>query len=227
MFYIITVMPKRVDLEAKRHLITHAAIAVINESGLEGARLRDVARAAKVTTGSVMHYFDGKAAVLEAALQEIVRRTLARMETGGELKPTRDVGVFVSQACTFLPLDREGREEWRVWLAFWGRAIVDARLRAVHRGYYERIVEALVEPLKALRSVFSPLSDLEVRRCADAVIAGIDGVGTRATLEPEHWPPERQLKTLRELLRPMLVAFVEKNEPGVEGNQLPKKEKKR
>ncbi len=206
-------MPKRIDLEAKRLLITNAAIAVINESGLEGARLRDVARAAKVTTGSVMHYFDGKEAVLEAALQEIVRRILERIETGGELKATRNVEVFVSQACTFLPLDKEGREEWRVWLAFWGRAIADQRLRVVHRGYYERIVNALVEPLRALRSVFSRPSDREVRRCADAVIAGIDGIGTRATLEPDLWPPERQLKTLRELLRPMLVAFVESNNP--------------
>ena len=215
-------MPKRVDLAAKRRLITNAAITVINENGLEGARLRDVARAAEVTTGSVMHYFDDKDAVLEAALQEIVRRILERMESGGELKATRDVEVFVSQACAFLPLDEDGREEWRVWLAFWGRAIADVRLRRVHRGYYERIVDALIEPLESLRSVFFLPSELEVRRCADAVIAGIDGIGTRATLEPNLWPPERQLKTLRDLLRPMLVVFAKG--PMVEARIKPKQE---
>lgn len=205
-------MPKRVDLATQRQTITNAAISVITETGLDGARLRDVARAANVTTGAITHYFDSKDAVLEAALEEIVRRTLERMDVAPEPKTPVDVATFIRRVCAYLPVDEHSRREWRVWLAFWGRAIADERLRAVHRGHYSRIVERLIEPLLSLRVSAPKLSRREVRRYADALIAAIDGVGTRATLEPELWPPQRQRETLTELLLPLLTAFA--NETG-------------
>jgi TetR/AcrR family transcriptional repressor of bet genes len=206
-FYIIAVMPKRIDLAAQRLSIANAAIDVIDEAGLEGARLRDVARAAKVTTGAVTHYFDGKDAVLEAALAEIVRRTLERIEARRNSKTPADVRAFIASSCSSLPIDEPSRQEWRVWLAFWGRAIADERLRAIHRHHYEKIVDRLIEPLLALRVAGPRPTRGQLRKCADAFVAAIDGVGTRATLEPELWPPKRQRETLADLLQPMLSAF--------------------
>ncbi len=188
-------------------MITSAAIAVINETGLDGARLRDVARVANVTTGAVTHYFDGKDAVLEATLREIVRRTLERMEMPRDEGTPGDVDGFIARVCSYLPTNESRREEWRVWLAFWGRAIADERLRRVHEGYYRDIVDRLSEPLCSLRMPAARPSAQQLRRCADAVIAAIDGVGARATLEPERWPRKRQHEALEDLLRPMLVTF--------------------
>src|SRR2546426_8612951 len=106
-------MPKLVDAVAQRRAIAGAAISVIDDVGLDGARLRDVARAANVTTGAVTHYFDGKGAVLEAALAEIVRRTLERMEAGRGSKAPKDVAAFIARVCLYLPTDEDSRQEWR------------------------------------------------------------------------------------------------------------------
>lgn len=200
-------MPKRVNVTAQRRMITNAAIAVIDETGLDGARLRDVARAGNVTTGAVTHYFDGKDAVLEAALEEIVRRTLARIDTPIDPDAPGDVAAFIGRVCRYLPIDDDSRREWRVWLAFWGRAIADERLRAVHQSYYRAFVDRLVQHVRTLRNPASKASDHAARKCADALIAAIDGVGTRATLEPDKWPPKRQRETLASLLMPMLSEF--------------------
>ncbi len=200
-------MPRLIDVAAQRRVITDAAITVINETGLEGARLRDVARAANVTTGAVTHYFDGKNAVLEAALEEIVRRTLARMAAPRDPGARGDVAAFVRRVSAYLPIDEPSRQEWRVWLAFWGRAISDERLRDVHRNHYQAIVSRLVPSLQALQPVDQKPSPKRVRGYADAVIAAIDGVGTRATLESELWSPKRQRDTLAQLLEPMLAMF--------------------
>jgi TetR/AcrR family transcriptional repressor of bet genes len=200
-------MPKHVDLARQRLAIANAAIAVIGDAGLDGARLRDVARAARVTTGAVTHYFDGKHAVLEAALAEIVRRTLGRMDAARERRAPGEVSSFISRACSHLPIDEDGRREWRVWLAFWGRAIADPRLRAVHHGHYAGFVDRLIEPLRSMRTQKTRPSRAQARRCADALIAAIDGVGVRATLEPDLWPPGRQRETLETLLQPMLKGF--------------------
>lgn len=201
-------MPKKIDLATQRLAITNAAIDVIDEAGLDGARLRDVARAANVTTGAVTHYFDNKDAVLEAALAEIVRRTLARIEAR-RVQPPRDVPAFIASLFASLPIDEDGRQEWRVWLAFWGRAIADARLRAIHQAHYAAFVEHSIDPLLALRRAEPRPSRAQMRKYADVVVAAIDGVGTRATLEPDLWPPERQQETLTRLLLPLLTAFAD------------------
>jgi TetR/AcrR family transcriptional repressor of bet genes len=201
-------MPKRVDIDSQRRRLAQAAVAVIHQGGLEGARLRDVARAADVTTGAVMHYFDDKDAVLEAALEEVVRRTLERMEGTVPPESRADPEAFIRRVGRYLPLRDESRAEWRVWLAFWGRAMSEERLRAVHRKYYGEIIDRLVERLRGLRTSPPAPSLAQLRRCADAVLAAIDGVGSRATLEPEGWPARRQRETLGALLRPLLGEFI-------------------
>ncbi len=197
-------MPKKIDSAEQRRVITQAAINVINDAGLDGTRLRDVARAGNMTTGAVTHYFDNKDAVVEAALEEIVRRTLKRMEPGRTTDTPAGLNTFITRVCRYLPVDNESRQEWRVWLAFWGRAIADERLRTVHQNYYQSFVSRLTGYLQPL----APLASAQqTARCADALIAAIDGIGTRATLEPESWPPKRQRETLTALLLPLLSTF--------------------
>ena len=79
----------------------------------------------------------------------------------------------------------------------------------MHRRHYDEIVNRLFEPLTALRAASPKPSRKHVRKCADALVAAIDGVGTRATLEPNLWPPKRQRETLAQLISPMLTAFAE------------------
>lgn len=192
-------MPKIVDAEMQRRAIAQAAIEVIGASGLESARLRDVARAAGVTTGAVTHYFDGKDEVLLAALDDIVQRILRRAP-----KAAAGLGLgdaLFEMAYENLPLDSEKRAEWRVWLAFWGGAMGDERLRARHRDYYVRMVGQLAEALTALGGA----SPQDANRLADAVVAAVDGIGARATLEPEFWPASRQREALATLIKPLLA----------------------
>ncbi|MGH7780088.1 MAG: TetR/AcrR family transcriptional regulator [Candidatus Binataceae bacterium] len=61
-----------VDHQGRRREIARAAIRMIDARGLDGVRLRDVARDTQATTGTVTHYFSSKEEVLVAALKEIV-----------------------------------------------------------------------------------------------------------------------------------------------------------
>ncbi len=204
-------MPKKVDIDKQREKITNAAIQVINRNGLDSARLRDVARAANVTTGAITHYFDSKDAVLEAALSEIVRRTFDVIDNEGRLQTPGSITEFIERACFYLPTATQTKAEWRVWLAFWGRAITDERLRTINRTYYEGFVNRMMKSLQALRKPIGPPAPVnEIRVCADAFIAAIDGIGTRATLEPKQWPTTRQQEVLTTLLTPLLTEFLHK-----------------
>jgi TetR/AcrR family transcriptional regulator, transcriptional repressor of bet genes len=193
-------MPKQVDHDLQRQSIAAAALDVIAEQGLEAARLRDVAARAGVTTGAVTHYFDGKDAMLEAALDEIVRQVLDDTD-GTWAGPPRDGATLIDAIAGFLPLDAEGVQAWRIWLAFWGRAIVDERLRAKNRDYYVQICGQIE---RAARALDEKTTKAQARDLADAIVAAVDGIGVRATLEPETWPPKRQRAALKTLLQPLL-----------------------
>lgn len=197
-------MPKQVDHNLQRRAIAEAAIRVIDRVGLDAARLRDVAREGRVTTGAITHYFASKDDVLEAAMTEVVRRILERQSDQDRGREPFD--DLIAAAAAFLPLDAERLRDWRVWFAFWGRAAVEARYRALHRGYYADITASLTRSLTHLRATGRLPGATPPAILADAIIAAVDGVGVRATHDPDDWPAHRQTETLRLLLEPVLSA---------------------
>lgn len=210
-------MPKQVDHADRIRTIASAAIAAIGEVGLDALRLRDVAEAGDMTTGAVTHYFDGKDAVLEAALAEVVRRIL---EGQAALDAEVERGNPVEAVAAFLPDTEERRRDWKVWFAFWARAAADERLRALHKSYYADVIGRLDATLARRMS--------PARRAglADAIVAAVDGISIRAALEPEDWPPERQRRTLALLLTPLFALGPQKAAPAKTGAKKVKAKRK-
>jgi len=195
-------MPKLGDHVSRRRTIAGAAVQVIGELGLDAARLVDVARVGLVTTGAVTHYFDSKDALLEAALLEVVTRILESQAQTGEA--SLNSGELIDTIAAFLPLDQASLRDWRVWFAFSGRAVLNERLRSLHRQYYDEITRRLGQQLANLQARGQLAADADLGVLSDAIVAVIDGLGVRATLEPESWSPDRQKATLRLMLSPLL-----------------------
>ncbi|MEO0994347.1 MAG: TetR/AcrR family transcriptional regulator [Pseudomonadota bacterium] len=190
--FIITVMPKLVDHEERRRSIASAAVDAIASEGLAAVKLTDIARAAGVTTGAVAHYFSGKDAVLAAALDEVCTRLFAGIDAP-------DHALTLDAIAEVLPVTPEKRAEWRVWLAYWGRAPNVPALREIHQQYYDEIETATAETIAGRHP--------DPRRAAAAIIAAVDGIGVRVTLEPDLWPPERQRALLETLVGPLLASI--------------------
>ncbi len=165
---------------------------MIAQHGLEDVKLNQIARAAHCTTGAVTHYFETKDDVLLAALGHVCNRLFARMEDS-------EIAQGIDVLCAVLPSDAEALAEWKVWLAFWGRAAFVPRLAAVHHDYYAQIEDMMLDG-------FGGDGD-DARLTVAAIIAAIDGVSTRICLEPALWPPERQRALLARLLTPLLATL--------------------
>ncbi len=192
------VMPKIVDHDRRRQELAQAAISVIENSGLDGLRLVDVGKAAGATTGTVTHYLGDKKTVLIAALDQVAYSIEHTM------RPAADTAHdLVESFCDLLPTSDLQRKDWRVWIAYWGGAIGDEELADRHRGHYDRFRRQLADRIRRLpgRKDLPHPPDM----CADLMISALDGVGTRATLEPDHWPPDRQKIHLRALLAPLFT----------------------
>ena len=175
-------MPRNVDHDARRSSLARATADVIAGGGLEATGLREVARATALTTGALTHYFASKAELLDAAYDAVMERILARQDAWAASTARPDSAELVGRLAEILPLDAESLRDWRVWLAFSARALVDDRLRDRHRDYYARITAALAAELGG-----SPAAPA----LADLLVAIVDGLGIRIILEPGHWPRAR------------------------------------
>ena len=160
--------------------------------------MRSVAQAAGCTTGTLVHYFANKEAVLIAALRHAQQRTGERMRS--VLEGPSAPGIverFVAQA---LPLDSERRQEWSIWLAFWGGASASPTLAAEHRARYHEYIEALHRVLEIGVERGELAASARLADDAEALAAFIDGLGLQAMLDPRRLSGRRQRTLLRRYL---------------------------
>jgi len=182
-------MPKIVQHDQRRAAIAAAAWRTIARDGLDASSVRAIARDAGCSTGVLAHYFPDKDALLLHALRLATARTGARMAT--RARAARGVAALRAVVREALPLDADSRLEWRIWLAFWGRAFADRALAAEQRRRYltwRRVIRT------RLAAAFPDRASVDDD--ADALVALIDGIGLQATLEPSRLAPARQMRMI-------------------------------
>ena len=171
-------MPKIIDADDRREFVADAVFRVILERGLAQASLRNVAQAAQLALGSVRHYFDDQAELMEFACrvnsERIHVRALDKLEVleGQALPLTAAEAVDLCAAVLeeLLPLDEERRAD--------------------------AVVQLLESPLAAAKLV--PVDE------AEKLIGLLDGLSLRMVLQPAWAAPEQGRATLRRHLRSLL-----------------------
>ena len=188
-------MPRIVDHEQRRQSIASGAVSAIAALGLD-AKLADIGSAAGCTTGAVTHYFDDKDEVLIAALRELNRRVGERMEAHLESE-TAGLGDLVAEA---LPLDPARREEWRVWIGFFGRSAWSPALAGELRERCNEWRDATAEMLEWGIENGHLRADVDVELESEALLILIDGIGANAVLDPRRWTAAKQRAQLDHFL---------------------------
>ena len=183
-------MPKIVHHDERRAAIARAAWRTIARHGVDASTVRSIAREAGCSTGVLQHYFPDKDALLLHALR------LATAQTGGRMakRAERAAGLPALREVLreALPLDADSRLEWRIWLAFWGRAVTDAALAGEQRRRYAEWRGLVRGLLRDAQQRGELPRRLDAAREADALVAFVDGVGISATLEPGRMAAARQ-----------------------------------
>ena len=161
-----------------------AAYRLIAERGLSGLSLRALARRVGATTGLVTHYYLDRAELVDAALQH------ARDEMADRFLRLPADSPLVDVLASFLPIDDRVATSWRVWLSVRSGALADPELADFHHHMYD-------EWGAELRRRLGPALDAGPGRhplpwAVDHVMAVIDGIALRATLDRDAWPAERQ-----------------------------------
>lgn len=181
-------MPKIVDHAARRLAVAEIAAKLIAREGIEGTKVRDIARLARCSTSIVSHYFHNKHDLLLSAYRMRMERTVARV------RQARDEGASLAECLvTVLPLDEERVESWRIWLAFWGLAAADPGFLLEQR---QRSREAVDLFHRTMLDCGAMAESADSYLVAQSLLSSVSGIATQAIYDPESWPPARQARIL-------------------------------
>lgn len=197
-------MPPRVGIHeaARRAQILQAVRTCIVALGYERVTVRDVAKTAGVSTGTIVHYFGDKDTMLEEALLAKVQDTGIAFRaalTGAQTAWERLERLVTAS----LPQTEEVRDEWRLWLTFWGEVTRNERLRAVSERQHRRWTRFLARII-AEGSASGEFALVDPDITATQVAALIDGLAIQTTLQNPTLSPAQMreicLSALQQLL---------------------------
>jgi AcrR family transcriptional regulator len=174
-------VPKVVDPAERRHELVEAVMRVIRRDGLEQASVRNVAREAGLSMGSLRHYFASQSELMVFAFRTVIDRIEARLAM---LEPEPDPRRRAERVLAeLLPLDDERRAENEVWLAFTFRAMVDPALRALRDEGYDALQAGCRAMLTDLSA--AGLAPTDVRAETQRLHAWLDGLAVHAAMRPD------------------------------------------
>lgn len=168
-------MPKVGMEPIRRDQIRKAAIRVIAKRGFDGTTLAEVAKIARVSTGTINHYYENKLALLVDTLvyvsewfQQVVRKAVALEPTGTrKLRALINVGVFEDS--------RMARDGECVWLWALSESIRSKVLREVIKERRRLFQLILADVIRSLHMA-GVASDAEISELAaeyDAFLCGL------------------------------------------------------
>ena len=181
-------MPVFVDREERRRQVVAVASRLIAEAGLDAVTVRDVAEAAECSTAIVSHYFHNKRELLFLTYNSSIEGATARCEaalagTDGDLK------AYLTE---LMPLAQEQLIEWKIWVAFWARAVADPEIAEVQRSCILRTRGNILRIMRELagKGALAPNIDLEDE--ARRILTLMIGMAVQVLFDPADWPAERQ-----------------------------------
>lgn len=185
-----------VDRDVARERIALQAGIIVAEEGLRALTIRSIAAASGTSRAIVRTYFENMDDLLRVTFDMGAVRQGLRWDEA-EAKGGGLHGCLES----LLPLDREGMRDWKVILAFLGASFSDPELAAIETAHLESARDRVLRLL--LLETREPKATAATRYLAQCVLAMVVGIAIQAVYEGT--PPARQLKALREGLRPHLT----------------------
>jgi AcrR family transcriptional regulator len=182
----------RPSVERERRVqLTSAAARVIARKGYVAATVRDVAREAGTSTGTLHYYYEGKddlfAATLRAASEGFQAELAAAVAAADS---PRDKLVAMALAAT--PSTPARRRGHAVWIDFWAQAARDESLRELNQRIYDRWRAEIAAIVREGRRAGAFASGVDPEAFARGYAAVIDGLATHVVLHDGFGPAEME-----------------------------------
>ncbi|MFJ2564334.1 TetR/AcrR family transcriptional regulator [Streptomyces sp. NPDC088770] len=188
------------DHEARRRDVSEAVWRVLAAHGFGGLTMRAVAAELDATTGLLTHYFPTKRDLVVYALDLLELRSDARLRRAAG----KGMSAVRAALLDVLPLTDEATVSNRIWVSSWDIALADPELSADYAGKYARSRDKLRDLVAAAQQL-GELPAGDAARVAAGIQSFVLGLVVQALLDPEAFPPHRQIELLDDHLATLVL----------------------
>jgi TetR/AcrR family transcriptional regulator len=167
-----------------RERILQSALTVIIDKKVSGMRIRDVAREADASLGTIHYHFPAKSALLVDILAYMKKRydeDRQKEYPWDKLEPKDKLAAFFTQEQNLL---EEEPERETAFLDFWGQAFINTeikqKIQQIYREWRAETEDVLQEGIE--KGLFVPI---DTRIASFIIIALIEGFALQYLIEPD------------------------------------------
>jgi AcrR family transcriptional regulator len=136
----------------------------------------------------VSHYFHNKRELLFLTYNSSIDRATARCEAA-LTAASGDLKAYVAE---LMPLDEERVIEWKIWIAFWARAVADSEIAEVQRSCIERTRGNILRIMRELEAKGATAPGADLPDAARRILTLLLGMAVQVLFDPADWPDVRQ-----------------------------------
>ncbi|MEU7580844.1 TetR/AcrR family transcriptional regulator [Streptomyces sp. NPDC041068] len=212
-------MPRVADHQERRHQVAAAVGRIIAADGLNAVTVAKTAAEAGISVGLVQHYFRSKDEMLLFAYGHVLERFEQRVTAligSAEVAGARIEHMVLDALAESMPLDAERRQDWRVALAFTGRAADDPRLGELKTAALARTRAHIAQAIVNAKECGEVPSEVDEHVQAARIAAYTEGLTAHLYADPDGLPPDAALSALADHLAGVFtgVCTLRDREPG-------------
>ena len=191
------------ELTRRKRAILDAALVLVAAKGADAVRLRDVAREAGVSVGSLQYYFESRDQLIQEAFDQHARHVIevVRLADDPLAAPWDRLTALLEAAV----LRRDLRQSAALWMEFTSASLHDTGLRALVKGTYEAWRELLAQIVERgiEAGTFCPVLSADL--VVSCLVALIDGFELAVAIDVHDATPQAVLEKLTGTARVLLT----------------------
>ncbi|MCC6179275.1 MAG: TetR/AcrR family transcriptional regulator [Chloroflexi bacterium] len=172
---------------------------MVARDGFSAATVREIARTAGCTTGTLSHYFRGRNEMIAFAFDLVVADVCDQVDQRAATTPPgrARLEMLVEE---FQPDPTDSDPTAVVTLWAWAQAATDKRLAGRLRHNYDRLRQLATRFVEEAITAGDLPHDANPSDTADTIICFADGLCAASILDPRRFPPDRRVELTERLL---------------------------
>ncbi len=175
--------PYPVVAPKRREEIVDATVRLLARDGLPSLTMKALAKEAGLPQGSLHYFFSNKGAIIEAAVDRVMRALHQRvaLKTGDAQDPRRRLRAII-EAC--IGTAEEQGEFWTILVQFWSAMLYDAKLRSTNAALYVSLRRLIGRIVRAgIQS--GEFRSVTPEGAGAVILALVDGLSLQRSFDPK------------------------------------------
>ncbi len=215
-------MPKVTEahFEARKKQILDAATVCFSKKGFHKCTMQDICKTAKLSTGAVYRYFNGKEEIIKAMADESMKRDMAIMKEISDRGYSAEQELGELAGAFFGMLDNPDGCSLELSIELWAESLRNPKIMRLRRGIVDGTIGAIAGIIQRAQARNEINPQLNPEYVARVMVSHFDGLILQKATDPDVdiWKFVETMREMTSLLMDKKISNA-KPKPRLRGNK--------